>query len=281
MASNSATDSSSSAKDKIVWYFAFGANMASKVLIGRRQVQPIESYPCIVNGYDLQFDMKGLPYFEPAFASISKSEKAIGSIGYCHGVVHKITREQMDHIRRTEGGNGHDDLGYREIIVQAQIYEPFYPNDGFVDKYRKASEDASWFGQTIDAIALQAVQPDIVDALPSARYLNILREGAREYGVAKVWQDHLNLILEPYNPVGGLSLRNAGRFSFAACIIPLFIFPALVMIVTHLSKMKPPYIAALYFKFTSTLLWILHDNIWSKLFGSGKNNQDLKDNKKN
>ena len=64
MASNNQSSTPSSSSEEVVWYFAFGSNMASRVLIGRRQVQPMESHPCVVEGYDLVFNMRGLPFFE-------------------------------------------------------------------------------------------------------------------------------------------------------------------------------------------------------------------------
>ncbi|KAF0984703.1 hypothetical protein FDP41_000602 [Naegleria fowleri] len=252
-------------QQQVVWYFAYGANMSSKVLIGRRKVKPMESYPCYVEGYDLVFNMKGLPYFEPAFASIEKRQ------GWrMHGVVHKITREQMDHIRRTEGGNGHDmdDFGYREITVQATIYQPWFTEN---DTNAATSYGTpNMYFQTVDAIALQG-PPDINDANPSARYLNILRSGAKEYGIAKEWQDHLNNTLQEYKSAG--AAKTFGKFSFVLIILPLFILPLIMIVLSHVVKVQTPYFVTRMFKHLGSLVWWVHDNIWSKLFGSGKNNR--------
>ncbi|KAG2386795.1 hypothetical protein C9374_001830 [Naegleria lovaniensis] len=251
---------------QVVWYFAYGANMSSKVLIGRRKVKPMESYPCHVEGYDLVFNMKGLPYFEPAFASIEKRQ------GWrMHGVVHKITRAQMDHIRRTEGGNGHDmdDFGYREIIVQATIYQPWFE---YQDSNTVTSHgNPTMYFQTVKAIALQG-PPDINDANPSARYLKILRDGAKEYGVAKEWQDHLNHTLQEYKSAG--TVKTVGKFSFVLVILPLFIIPIIMMILSHVFKVQSPYFVTRLFKHLGSVVWWVHDTIWSKLFGSGKNNKE-------
>jgi len=62
--------SSSASKTKTIAYLAFGSNLDPKVLTGRRKVHPIESHPVIVPGYWLSFDIGGIPFVEPCFASI-------------------------------------------------------------------------------------------------------------------------------------------------------------------------------------------------------------------
>ncbi|KAL9655760.1 hypothetical protein ABK040_004987 [Willaertia magna] len=232
-----------------VYYFAFGANMATRVLTGRRKVHPKESHPCYVNNFELSFCMKGVPYFEPSFASIQEKDKAI-----VHGVVHLITREDMDQIRRTEGGNGHDNVGYKEIIVEANIY-----SSSDRTSYRK-----------VNAIALQACKIDIVDALPSARYLNILREGAKEFNLDETWIHYLEKELEPYKTRN--IWQNFGKWIFALGCIPFLILPGLVMFSSHLFKFKVPYFMVWYMQSLGSLVWSVHDWVYAPIFGSGKNN---------
>lgn len=57
-----------------VWYLAYGSNMDPKVLTGRRKIKPIESKVVTVPGYWLSFDIRGIPYLEPCFASILKMD---------------------------------------------------------------------------------------------------------------------------------------------------------------------------------------------------------------
>ena len=162
--------------------------------------------------------------------------------------------------------------------MPVKIYEPYFvETENTIEKHHTGTD---MYEQVVDAIALQAVTPDIEGALPSARYLSLLRAGAKEYGVAKEWQDHLNHTLEPFNPVGGMSLKNIGRFSFTLVVLPLFILPMLFMITSHLFKVTPPLFIAKYMKTGSAFIWWVHNTIWSKIFGSGKNNHDLKQVKK-
>jgi hypothetical protein len=53
-----------------VLYFAYGSNMSPSVLTGRRKVRPRASAPCELRDWSLCFNMLGLPYAEPGFASI-------------------------------------------------------------------------------------------------------------------------------------------------------------------------------------------------------------------
>jgi hypothetical protein len=144
---NDSEPNDKSKDNEYLWYFSFGANMSKDVLSGRREVYPLESKPCRVPNFDLCFNMRGAPYFEPSFASIKEKENS-----FIHGVIHYITKEDMRQIRLTEGGGGNDNYGYREIEIEVETYN----------------------NEKLKAIALQAVKSDIEEALPSARYLNLL-----------------------------------------------------------------------------------------------------------
>ena len=85
-----------------VYYFCYGANMAAETL-KRRKVAPTLSEAAILRGWQFRMSYPGLPFLEPAFAGIHPSADPTVC---CHGVVHEITREEMDNIVRTEGGGG-------------------------------------------------------------------------------------------------------------------------------------------------------------------------------
>jgi len=53
-------------------YFAFGSNVNTKTFSGVRGIQPSAAYPAVLPGYRLVFNVPGLPYFEPAFASVKR-----------------------------------------------------------------------------------------------------------------------------------------------------------------------------------------------------------------
>ncbi len=131
-----------------VWYFAFGANMASRVLAARR-VTPLSSEAASLPGYRLVFEERGLPVIEPAFASITR---AAGET--VHGVLMRLERADFDRIDATEGPA----YALLEIDVAG----------------RKSG--------AVTAIAFQSTRP-VQGYLPSRRYLRILCDGAREHGL--------------------------------------------------------------------------------------------------
>ncbi|KAJ1997984.1 hypothetical protein GGI04_005194, partial [Coemansia thaxteri] len=126
---------------EMIWYLGYGSNMNSKVLSGRRQVFPIKSLPVVVPGYQLTFDMAGLPYWEPGFGAIKPVDAPSENCWHCrrrqylndkrallaegqqscgcqvgeplHCIAHLITKKELRHIMNTEGGNGNPDFGYQ------------------------------------------------------------------------------------------------------------------------------------------------------------------------
>lgn len=108
-----------------VWYLAYGSNMSPQVLKGRRRVQPQQSLPCYVPGFELSFGMRGFPWQEPGFATIQpqrprtsqqQGQQHGGSEartrGAClHGVLHRITRRDWAFVKASEGVVGQDGSG--------------------------------------------------------------------------------------------------------------------------------------------------------------------------
>lgn len=124
-------NSSSGSSNSTIFYLAYGSNMNDAVLRGRRQINPIRSFPCRVPGWTLVFNTPGLPYREPSFASILPSEQVYtrsGKVEELHGVVHEITQEEYHRIKVTEGGGGHEGLGYLCRTVSCVCYEPNDPD---------------------------------------------------------------------------------------------------------------------------------------------------------
>lgn len=82
-----------------VWNFAIGSNINMKTL-KRRGIEPLEVVNAVVYDYRLAFDVNGIPWVEPAFASI-RPEKGEA----VHGVLLKLTPEMFEQLVRTEGGD--------------------------------------------------------------------------------------------------------------------------------------------------------------------------------
>lgn len=131
----------------LLWYFAYGANMAAAVL-ARRAVQPSRSLAATLADYALCFNHPGVPPLEPVFANI---EPAPGATVY--GVAHQITPGAAAIFDGFEPG-------YRRITVPLLLAD----------------------GSTIAAFAYTTIDPG-VPAIPSARYLGLLIDGAQAYGL--------------------------------------------------------------------------------------------------
>ncbi|KAL4434298.1 hypothetical protein ABPG75_000739 [Micractinium tetrahymenae] len=191
-----------------VWYFAYGSNMNKKVFSGRRMIQPAESLPAVLQGWQLTFSQLGLPYAEPGFAAVEPQPEALaadaangssssggghGSSGNgsesngasraqhaqrrrpdVHGVLHRITPSQWCYVLETEGASQEDseDGGYAVVTATAVTYD--------------GKEVQGVKTLTVPARIKQRLQGQ--EALPSRRYLTLIREGAADYGLHPEYQ---------------------------------------------------------------------------------------------
>jgi cation transport regulator ChaC len=134
-----------------VWYFAFGSNMQRATFVGRRGMRPDRSVWGRLPGYRLTFDLPMGPG-ERGCANI-----VVDPLGSVCGVLHRITFAELDTLDRTEG-------------VHRGVYE------------RLAVEVTSGEHRLVEAYAY--ISDHGVDGRkPSARYLGLLLDGAREYGL--------------------------------------------------------------------------------------------------
>ena len=137
------------------WYFAYGSNMKSSVMTSRG-INPITTKVVKVPGYILTFDVFGLPYSEPAMASISKfttdgHEKTTASPSVpptVHGVSYLLSVPDLRRLIGSEGGG----VAYDEIVVDAVSLSQQEP-------------------ERITAQTLIAKYPWRPNAAPSERYL--------------------------------------------------------------------------------------------------------------
>lgn len=105
-----------------VWYFAFGSNLMSSV-ISNRGIKPIAELNMHIPTHALTFDVFGVPYSEPAMASIAKLTELEGKnsenndikIPAVHGVAYLLTQEEYVRLIISEGAG----IAYREIQVEA------------------------------------------------------------------------------------------------------------------------------------------------------------------
>lgn len=106
------------APDADIWYLAYGSNLSTKKFIHDRGINPISSVSVKVPGWTLSMDSAGVPYSEPAFASIlpihtSGSEKVVQLIG----TAYQLSPEMYKKVLASEGGG----IAYAEVEVWAEV----------------------------------------------------------------------------------------------------------------------------------------------------------------
>lgn len=142
-----------------VWYFAYGSNLQSATLRGRRGIEVLRAVAVRAPGWRLVFDKPGL-VGRAAFANIVPDEDAV-----VFGVAFEITADDHAHVELTEGvviGN------YRRVELAV---EPL---------------DDSVTGPPASALSLSSDKRD-PSLLPTTRYVGLVVEGAIEHGLPEDW----------------------------------------------------------------------------------------------
>jgi len=179
-----------------VLYFAYGSNMFSEVFEERRGVVALETSPAVAFEQRLAFSAAGIPPFEPAFASIEPDFSEC-----CHGVLYRISVWDWARLQASEGAIPGTPVGYQVVKLPVTPYGLDLPS-------RSPSETGEG-ALSITAFTLRFQQPHLAfaktfiplpglpktlpvwESPPSRRYLGLLTSGARQKGVAEVWQQKL------------------------------------------------------------------------------------------
>lgn len=141
---------------EVAHYFAFGANMARRVLVERRGLVPLASEPAVLEDYALRFVQRGVPGLEPCFASVVECR---GSV--VHGVLHTMHLPDLARLDRLEAS-------YERVPVRVRTARG-----------------------TVEATTYRARRPLRTEGRPSSRYLGLLVEGALEHGIPDAWVETL------------------------------------------------------------------------------------------
>jgi len=149
-----------------MWYFAYGANMQSDTLRGRRGVAYRRALPVRAPGWRVVFDKPPLFSIGEAFANIVPEPDATAL-----GVAFEVGDDDLAQIERSEGvsfGN------YRRVELAV---DPLAPCD-----------DAP-----ASAMSLASERRD-PSLLPSTRYMALVIAGALEHGLPAEYLDTLRAI---------------------------------------------------------------------------------------
>jgi len=149
-----------------VWYFAYGSNLQSATLRGRRGIAVLRSLAMRAPGWRLVFDKPGL-VGRAAFANIVPAEES-----EVFGVAFEITADDHAHVELTEGvaiGN------YRRVEIAVEPLDASVP----------------WSPPRVLSLSSDKRDPSL---LPTTRYLDLVIEGAIEHGLPEPWVRSLRAV---------------------------------------------------------------------------------------
>ncbi|EEC45798.1 predicted protein [Phaeodactylum tricornutum CCAP 1055/1] len=163
-----------------LYYFGLGSNMLRSKLENRSsqgKIEILSMEPAVVPSHRLAFNLRGFPPLEPGMGSlepVNATSRALMAYNKpeCHGALVQLVPEMYERVMKSEGV-GMNQSGYEEIVVTAVPYDPRKP--------------------PVQAIALRA-KPHVRlrrDPSPSARYMDILRQGAAELQLKPCYQEFL------------------------------------------------------------------------------------------
>jgi len=150
-------------EQKYVWRFGYGSNIGLNTLRYKKNLNPTKYLVGTIEGWELYFKPSFSKYVEPAFAGIRPKAGAI-----LHGSAFYIPQNEADDLDSQEAG--YDVLESKFITYDGNV--------------------------VMDTVGLYVPKGgggnSSKEAIPSLRYLRLLRNGAREGGLAEDWIRHLD-----------------------------------------------------------------------------------------
>ncbi|UNI16936.1 hypothetical protein JDV02_003318 [Purpureocillium takamizusanense] len=265
-----------------VLYLAYGSNLSAETFLGMRKIRPLSQVNVSVPILQLTLDLPGVPYREPCFANVGfrklpekptipnptkpkpppldPSDPGYEWDGHLMGVVYEVTKKDWRTIMRTEGAGS----SYKEIVVPCISIKP---NVAAPEKPRFPSLPRPFFARTLYAsyvpddgnddprkctwwhrLTHGRQRPNPGYAQASARYLKLLKDGAREHGLPE----------------------SIGQILFLGAWAPLLIiFLTMTGLMADETGKLPRWLAggvtAMF-----NLMWMSYDSVYSKVFGDGE-----------
>lgn len=284
-----------------ILYLAYGSNMCAETFLGMRKIRPLSQINVSVPVLQLTFDLPGFPYREPCFANvgyrklpkepklpdplhppiippINPPKSGQGWDGGLMGIVYEVTQEDWRNIMRTEGGGS----GYQEIVVPClplpadigipekptfpDVPRPFIARTlycPYIPPEPESGKSKNWWAR----LALGPRRPSPDYAQPSARYLKLLKDGAREHELPQAYQDHL-ASLQPYTAT---SIRQKiGHAVFIFAWAPMLLcMMSLTRILADETGRVPRWCASII-SGSFSVMWYSYDRVFKHIFGDGE-----------
>lgn len=286
-----------------VLYLAYGSNMAAQTFLGSRKIRPLSQVNVSVPTMRLTFNLPGFPYKEPCFANVAykrqhqenikrysdEQTSLIADEGKDEddddvalvGVVYEVTEQDWGQILRTEGGGA----SYKEIEVPCFAISS---KTGAESESQSSSTSSSppsskpFFARTLHAPYITSPHNPSKQtwwqrftaglnrpgtSQPSVRYLNILKDGAREHNLPHSYQQYL-ASFQPYTITS--TRQKIGQILFMCAWAPgLLSFIALSHVLAGKDGKLPKGIAGLS-NVLFTMMWVSYDVFLEPVFGSGE-----------
>ncbi|PHH73812.1 hypothetical protein CDD80_3545 [Ophiocordyceps camponoti-rufipedis] len=248
-----------------VLYLAYGSNMAAATFLGMRGIKPISQVNVSVPSLRLTFGLRGVPYWEPCFANVGfrdASEKTAPDDwdgrwdGRLMGVVYEVTPSDFGVIMRTEGAGS----SYKDITV------PCIPIKSGPEQHDRQP----FVARTLYAPQDWTDEPRHDGAQPSLRYLNLLRDGAREHGLPESYQRYLGS-LEPYTITHWR--QRVGRFLLLLLWSPMLLVLIKVMGLMADETGRVPAGMATAMSTWFNLMWRSYEIVFKPVFGDGERSE--------
>ncbi|KAF2128304.1 hypothetical protein P153DRAFT_341843 [Dothidotthia symphoricarpi CBS 119687] len=225
-----------------VCYFAYGSNMRSSVM-ERRGMKLFAVKRLVVHSHVLTFDIFGVPYNEPAMASIAERgavaefDRGTESPPAVHGVGYVLSAGDFEKLLISEGAG----TAYLEVELEAHLLA----GDG---------EGADESTDPIPVRTLVGRYPFRPNALPSQRYLRLLIDGAEEHKLPQSYQRYLATL-----PSYAKSLSKVE--SFGARLFLGFWMPVIVWTMTRI-KTGARSTGSDRSNGSGLVVWLLFNAVW-------------------
>ena len=273
--------------------------MCDETFLGRRGIRPLSSINVLVPGLRMTFDLPGVPYAEPCFANSARrdqkkevenkqSHKVISEATPLLGddkprkeyrkdswkkglvgVVYEVTASDYARIIATEGGGS----SYNDVLIDCHALSadqseevPWVPESSAF-KAHTLFAPGSDYDEDPPKDGGRIRRPDPSYAQPSARYLKLITDGAKERKLPDEYQDYLDN-LQPYTMT--TQKQRLGAWIFHSTWMPFIVF--IFAIATKFSDEKgfsPPWVTMLK-NFVFKAVWASYDGFFKGLFGDGE-----------
>lgn len=181
------TTTTQEARRRTFHYFAYGSNMALTTMTALRDLDPLACTPAVLPGHRLLFDVPGLPWVEPSWASVEPTTTEEEEEEVVHGVLYTLTEEDFVSVCRTEGVP----LSYR---LHRCAPVPYRGDGAAAGRAALARPDRP----RVRAFTLRSPGTDVArktHRAPSRAYRNVLVRGAKEFALDADYVQRLENII--------------------------------------------------------------------------------------